>query len=115
MTRYDWQLGYHQGYAEGYDLGYERGYQEGKAIGYNTGLAEGLTDNLEGKSSHALLPALIHYINAGLVRVVLAGPASQDAAELCCLIGIKTEIFKVENPNNSIPSKKHSSRKKRGS
>jgi len=93
MTRHDWQLGYLQGYVDGYDLGYEKGYREGKAIGYNTGLAEGLTSDLDRKPSRALLSTLIQYINAGLVRVVLAGPARQDAAELCRRIGIKSEIL----------------------
>lgn len=93
MPRREWELGYNQGYAAGFEDGYEKGYREGGYLGFNNGFATALKDD-DGAPSR-LEPGhfLLKMNQAGMFRIMLSGPAAQDAMRQFEALGFKVEIL----------------------
>lgn len=92
MPRREWELGYNQGYAAGFEDGYEKGYREGGFLGFNNGFATALKDNGAPVSKQNLAHALLKMNRAGLFRIMISGPAAQEAARQLETLGLKVEI-----------------------
>lgn len=82
MVKNDWDLGYNQGYAVGFEAGYEKGYAQGSSLGFNNGLAAGLKDSFESSEPLGPLSKFVKMLRGGLIRLVISGPATQDALDL---------------------------------
>ncbi|ACA58619.1 hypothetical protein [Candidatus Desulforudis audaxviator] len=92
MARREWELGYNQGYAAGFEDGYEKGYREGGYLGFNNGFATALKDNGTPVSKREPAHALLKMNRAGMFRIVLSGPAAQEAVRQFEALGFKVEI-----------------------
>ncbi len=91
MPRREWELGYNQGYAAGFEDGYEKGYREGAYLGFNNGFAAALKDDGGAPSKLEPAHALLKMSRVGMFRIVLSGPAAQEAARQFQALGFEVE------------------------
>ncbi|MEW6726084.1 hypothetical protein ACP3TJ_05275 [Desulforudis sp. 1088] len=96
MTKHERELGYNQGFAEGFEAGYEKGFSEGSTLGYNNGFAAGIAevcpdDTLSEPS--LLLKKFKKLVEAGLIKLVVSGPAEQEAKQLLEKMGLEAETL----------------------
>lgn len=96
MANRDWDLGYNQGYAVGFEAGYEKGFAEGSSLGFNNGFSAALKESLAAGEPPDPLWRLLGMLRAGLVRLVVGGPASQEALSLLREMNIEAETLSFD-------------------
>ncbi len=96
MTKHERELGYNQGFAEGFEAGYEKGFSEGGTLGYNNGFAAGIAEVCSDTTSEPslLLRKFKRLVKAGLIKLVVCGPAEQEAKQLLEKMGLEAETLK---------------------
>lgn len=96
MAKLEWDLGYNQGYAVGFEAGYEKGFAEGSSLGFNNGFSAALKESPASGEPPDPLWRLLGMLRAGLVRLVVGGPASQEALSLLRELNIEAETLNFD-------------------